>query len=44
MRLTSEAPGSLAFRPKFGWPLLVALSRMISGENVKLSFSASDGG
>jgi hypothetical protein len=27
-----------------GWPLLVALSRMISGENVKLSFSASDGG
>ncbi len=44
MRLTSEEANSLAFGPQWSWPLFVALFRRLSGETVKLSFSAADGG
>lgn len=44
MRLTNEDSNSLTFGPQWSWPLLVALSRRISGETVKLDFSAADGG
>ena len=44
MRLASQASNSLSFRPQWSWPMLVALSRMLGGEAVKLNFSAGDGG
>jgi len=44
MRLASEDANSLSFRPKWSWPLLAALFRVVGGEAVKLSFSAGDGG
>jgi hypothetical protein len=45
MRLSTEVNGSLAYRPPINFPLVVALSRRISGENVKVGFTqARDGG
>jgi hypothetical protein len=44
MRLASQDSNSLSFRPKWSWPLVAALFRMIGGEAVKLNFSADDGG
>jgi hypothetical protein len=44
MRLASEQPNALAFRPRWSWPLALALYRMISGELVNVRFSAADGG
>lgn len=44
MRLASEQPSSLTFRPRWSWPLALALYRMISGEVVNVRFSATDGG
>lgn len=44
LRLASEDSNSLAFRPQWSWPLLAAASRMMSGETVKLNFSADNGG
>jgi hypothetical protein len=43
MRLATESPNSLVFRPKWSFPLVVALFRVIAGETVKLDFSAADG-
>jgi hypothetical protein len=43
MRLASEDPGALTFRPRWTFPMLLAVVRMISGETVTLSFAA-DGG
>lgn len=43
MRLASEDPDSLTFRPRWTFPMLLAVVRMISGETVTLSFAA-DGG
>jgi hypothetical protein len=43
MRLASEDSSSLTFRPGWSFPVFLAASRMISGETVKLSFSAADG-
>ncbi len=44
MRLASEDSNSLSFRPKWSWPLVAALFRVIGGEAVKLSFGEGDGG
>ena len=44
MRLAGEQPNSLTFRPRWSWPVLLALYRMLSGEVVKVSFSAGEGG
>jgi hypothetical protein len=44
MRLASEDSSSLTFRPRWTFPVLLAASRLISGETVKLSFAAGDGG
>jgi hypothetical protein len=44
MRLAGEQPSSLTFRPRWSWPVLLALYRMVSGEVVNVSFSAGDGG
>lgn len=44
MRLSSQDPESLSFRPKWGFPLVAALFRMIGGEGVKLNFTAAEGG
>ena len=43
MQLTREESDSLAFGPKWTWPLLVAVSRKISGDTVKLNFSNANG-
>jgi hypothetical protein len=43
MRLVGEDSSSLTFRPRWGFPMFLAASRMISGETVKLSFTAADG-
>jgi hypothetical protein len=43
MRLATENPNSLLFRPKWSWPLLAALFRVISGETVKMEFRADNG-
>lgn len=43
MRLAGEDPSSLTFRPNWSFPVFLAASRMISGETVKLSFTAGDG-
>jgi hypothetical protein len=44
MRLASEGPGSLTFRPRWTFPVLLAAVRTISGETVTLSFSADGSG
>jgi hypothetical protein len=44
MRLAAEDSSSLTFRPGWSFPVFLAASRMISGETVKLSFTAGDGG
>ena len=44
MRLAGEQPNSLTFRPRWSWPVLLALYRMLSGEAVNVKFSAGDGG
>jgi hypothetical protein len=44
MRLATENSNSLLFRPKWSWPLLAALFRVVGGETVKLDFRADDGG
>ena len=44
MRLAGEQPSALTFRPRWSWPVLLALYRMISGEVVHVSFSAGEGG
>ena len=44
LRLASEQPSALTFRPRWSWPLVLALYRMISGELVNVRFSAADGG
>lgn len=43
MRLASEGPDSLTFRPRWTFPVLLAAARTISGETVTLSFTADDG-
>lgn len=43
LRLASQDSNSLSFRPKWTWPLLAALFRVIGGEAVTLNFSADDG-
>jgi len=44
MRLASEQPSALSFRPRWSWPVALALYRMISGEAVNVRFSAAGGG
>jgi hypothetical protein len=44
MRLAGEQPTALTFRPRWSWPLALALYRVISGEVVNVRFSAVDGG
>ena len=44
MRLAGEQPSSLTFRPRWSWPVLLAIYRMVSGEAVNVSFSAGEGG
>jgi hypothetical protein len=44
MKLASEDPSTLAFRPGLSWPLFVAASRVAGGENVKLSFAPEGDG
>lgn len=44
MRLAAEEAASLSFRPRWAFPVLLAAVRMIGGENVKLTFSAAEGG
>jgi hypothetical protein len=44
MRLASEQPNALTFRPRWSFPVALALYRMISGESVNVRFSAGDGG
>lgn len=44
MRPAHDGPDSMAFRPQWGWPLLVSLTRQIRGENVNLKFRATDDG
>ena len=43
MRLASEEPNSLEFRPRWRWPLLLALYLVVSGEAVHVKLSAVDG-
>jgi hypothetical protein len=43
MRLATENSNSLLFRPKWSWPLLAALFRVVGGETVKLDFRAANG-
>jgi len=44
MRLAGEDSSSLTFRPRWTFPVLLAATRTIGGETVKLSFTAGDGG
>ena len=44
MRLAGEQPNSLTFRPRWSWPLALALYRVLSGEVVNVRFSAGEGG
>ena len=44
MRLAGEQAGSMTFRPRWSWPLLLALYHQISGEAVHVKFSAAEGG
>jgi hypothetical protein len=44
MRLANQQPSALTFRPRWSWPVLLALYRMLSGEVVNVSFSAGEGG
>lgn len=42
MRPEHEVGDSMAFRPQWGWPLLVAATRRLRGENINLEFRATD--
>jgi hypothetical protein len=42
MRPGHDAPDSMAFRPQWGWPLLVAVTRRVRGENINLEFRPTD--
>jgi hypothetical protein len=42
MRPAREAPDSMAFKPQWGWPLAVAATRRVRGENINLAFRATD--
>jgi hypothetical protein len=44
MRLASEDASSLTFRPRWSFPVILAATRIIGGETVRLSFGAGDGG
>jgi hypothetical protein len=44
MKLTSEDPSTMAFRPVLSWPLFAAASRVAAGEEVKLSFAPEGDG
>lgn len=44
MRLTTEEPSSLTFRPRWRFPLVLALYHQFSGEAVQVKFSAAEGG
>jgi hypothetical protein len=44
LHLVDEASHSLAFGPQWSWPVLVALSHKMNGENVKLSFGVAGDG
>jgi hypothetical protein len=44
MRLAGEEPNSMTFRPRWSWPLLLALYHQVSGETVHVKFSAAEGG
>jgi hypothetical protein len=44
MRLASEDSSSLTFRPRWTFPILLAVTRTIAGETVQLSFTAGDPG
>ncbi len=37
-----ETADSMAFRPRWGWPLAAAAMRRIRGENITLEFRATD--
>jgi hypothetical protein len=43
MRLASEDASSLTFRPRWGFPVLLAATRILGGEGATLSFGPSDG-
>lgn len=43
MRLASEDASSLTFRPRWTFPIILAVTRTIGGETVTLSFSAGEG-
>jgi hypothetical protein len=42
MRPAHDGPDSMAFRPQWSWPLLVAVGRRVRGENINLEFRATD--
>jgi len=42
MRLASEDASSLTFRPRWTFPIILAVTRTIGGETVTLGFSAGD--
>jgi hypothetical protein len=44
MRLAGQDPEGLSFRPRWSWPLVAALFRVIGGEGVKLNFTAAEDG
>jgi hypothetical protein len=44
LHLVDEGSHSLAFGPQWSWPVLVALSHKLNGENVKLSFGVAGDG
>ena len=44
MRLAGEEPNSMTFRPRWSWPLVLALYHQLSGETVHVKFSAAEGG
>ena len=41
MRPAGEAPDSTAFRPRWGWPPIAAVTRRVRGEKINLVFSAT---
>jgi hypothetical protein len=42
MSSAHESSDSMAFRPRWGWPLFLAGTRRIRGEKIDLTFRASD--
>ncbi len=44
LHLVDEKSHSLGFGPQWSWPVLVALSHKINGENVTLTFNVAGGG